>query len=368
MHRFLLSGVLAMCVMVQATPIRAEVPGDPADMMGTIPGTSMSRDEFRARAYVQLAAVALNAHAFFAVHNDFPVSYYDLFNSDAWNLDVTNIFSGRAVNAIQFEPKPADMTSAPPLPIPMLDEVTAAAELDPPTIKEMTRGGRGLEQGFELDTSQLTAAAQAQGGGRLQRVNPKAVDHHPAGDIFYYAKSGLLQLVMYAPDGTYVEFVSQVPNRSWIDWLTLKAKGGSFPADLFANEVLFYLDRLLPRHYNMVRFMGNAEPLAEPQLQRSGAIERLKMARELSVTVLNPYNKRPIEANAAPKAGQLVLDNEHPVPVRIALKDGKLSSFEDLTLGPQAGGNERPRQPGKPAGPTKPKKPRTAPPLGGRKG
>jgi hypothetical protein len=259
------------------------------------------------------------------------------------------------------------MTNASPMPIPMAGESAAPdAPQSPPDIKEMTKPGGALEHGFQLDTDQLTAAAQSQGSGRSMRVDPAAIDHHPAGDIYYYAKNGLLQLVMFAPDGTYMEYVAEVPNRNWLDLLNIKPGGHSYPADLWANEVLFYLDRLLPRHYNLVRFMGTAEPLSEPQLQKSGALERVKMAHELNVNVLNPYNKHATNIVDAPKPGELKLDKAAPVPVQIALRDGKLASFEQLSGGPGSGhpepGQQKPQ--GKPQ--PKPKNPHKAPPLGGR--
>jgi hypothetical protein len=368
MRKFAIVAVLVAGLGSMGASSHAAVPGDPSDMMGTIAGTQMSRDEFRARAYVQLTAVALNAHAFYAVEGDFPVSYYDLFNSDAWNLDVTNLFSGRTVNAIEFQPGPGDLTSSPPSPIPMGGESASPGEgAKPPDLKELTRAGGALEHGIQIDTDQLTAAAKAQGNSGATRVNPDAIGHHPAGDIFYYAKSGLLQLVMFAPDGTYTEFVSQVPNRYWLDILNIRSAGRSYPADLFANEVLFYLERLLPRHYNLVQFMGSEEPLSEPQLKKSGALERVKMARELSVSVLNPFNKKPANIAEAPQPGELKLDPASPVPLRIALRDGKLASFDELSAGPGSGRPEPGRQQPAPKQ-QKPKGPRKAPPLGGRSG
>ena len=143
--------------------------------------------------------------------------------------------------------------------------------------------------------------------------------------------------------------------------------GHTFPADLYANQVLFYLQRLLPKHYNLVRFMANAEPLTQVALRSTTPDSRLKMAHDLNVTVWNPYTKHPTKAAPAPAAGELANANNKQGEVTLQLKGGELASYSQLSRGTQAPGlGAGPAaKPGTEKTPAKPKKP-SPPPLGGR--
>lgn len=366
------SGALALllaCCAALPQAARA-VPADPAAMMGTVPGTDMSKDEFRARAYVQLATVALNAHAAYLAYGDFPADFYELYNSPAWNLDINNIFSGRTVDAIEFNPLPSEMTSAPVLGLQVFDIPQPGEDEPAPDIAQLMRSGQ-LGSGVQVDLNELTSAALSQGMQTdARRVNPLAITPKDPGSIYYYSKDGLLQLVMFAPDGqTYVEHVNEVPNRGWLDALSIKSEGGlSFPDDMFANQVLYYAERMLPRHYNLVRFMGSSKPLTETELRRCGAPERIQLAAELGVTMFNPFRQRAARVLAEPELGDF-LAAAQPLPLVMVLKSGQPATFASLTRG--EADLRTARTPGQaPAGrqpAAKPDKPRPTPPMGGRK-
>jgi hypothetical protein len=357
--------LLAALACLPVRPARAASGPDPSDrIQAEIPGTNMTHDEFRARAYAELMAIALNAHAYFAVNNQFPATYADLEGSDAWNLDVANIFGGGRVQAIPFSPGPRDYTTDPPALFPLPGNVDA----DSPEASGQAplKASGNIQDGLTLDAHALSEQMMAAAQDSSARVNPKAVQPQSAGDVFYYAKDGMLQLVLYAPDRTYMEYVAFVPNQDMLANLNIKSGGRSFPADLYANEVLYYLERMLPQHYNFVRFMAGAQPLPEPELQRKSAQERLDMASDIGVTVFNPYTKQNAQvASKTPQPGELAAgDPAEPTPVRLALRSGELVSFEQLSAGeataPAAGNAATPRVPAKPTPPSGP------PPLGGR--
>jgi hypothetical protein len=330
----------------------------PSDLQNTIPGTSLTRDAFRARAFAQLTAVALNAHAFYAVNGDFPATFYDLFNSDAWNLDIHNVINGRNVDAIEFTPGHNDFTTTAPSLMPMPGSAGDAGNGAPGQPPLKATGN--LTEGLQLDMNELSKSFDA-GSQNGRRVDPKAIEPKTPGNIYYYTSGKLLQLVLFAPDGTYMEYVASNPNTNWLALLNIKSSGRSFPADLYANQVLLYMERVLPRNYNLVRFMSNNEPLPEPVLQQRTAAERLKMSDELGITVFNPYTKHAAKAaEAPPKAGDFAAQ---PVPVTLALRSGEVVSFDQLSAGllPPGAAKPGPAKPG-----PKPTKPSSPPPLGGR--
>jgi hypothetical protein len=222
---------------------------------------------------------------------------------------------------------------------------------------ELSRGIDQLSQGF----------ASSSAGTSPSRVNPNAIKLTAPGNIFYYAHGSLLQLVMFAPDGTYVEHVDQAPNGNWLGMLNIQSKGRSFPADLYADEVLYYLERLLPRHYNLIRFMSNHEPVDEPALQAKTAGDRLAMAREIGVTVFNPFTKHAAKVGSdKPQPGELVAAAPSAAAaVAIVLRSGEVVTLNQLSAGvpPTAAG----KGPGQPRNPGQPVKPHGPPPLGGRK-
>jgi hypothetical protein len=254
------------------------------------------------------------------------------------------------------------MTDQPVLGLPLFEVPETAGEATAPDIVQLHNSGR-LDSP-KLDMSRMADAALAQGvQTNSRRVNPQAVTPKDPGSIYYYTKDGLLQLVMFAPDEeTYCEFVCEVPNRSWLDALAIRTTGLSFPSDMFANEVLYYAERLLPRHYNMVRFMGDLPPLHESELQRSGAAERMRLAHELGITLYNPYRKRAAKVVEAAALGEFV-NGKAPLPLLMTITNGDNASFASLTRGEPSQPAPRAKPGQKPA---KPGKPKPTPPMGGR--
>ena len=103
--------ILLLAVLAPAAVLAAPI----GPKMGAIPGTSMTRDEFRARAQAQLAAIALNAVTYQIATGSYAPDIYTLQASPAWNLRVANMFTGRPVQGIYFEPTQDSMTSDPSL-------------------------------------------------------------------------------------------------------------------------------------------------------------------------------------------------------------------------------------------------------------
>ena len=160
----LLAGGLAMLPAAGQEP-EAGADDEPellagGELIGVIPGTGMMRDEFRARAMVQLKAVALSALAYRLLHDDqYPPDLLTLKNSESWNLDLLNIFSGRPVRALYFEPQEGDFTTRPAFDLPMVVEQDG-----------LTMGNLSTDGALDLDTlGQLHVMERPQDRVVLQR-------------------------------------------------------------------------------------------------------------------------------------------------------------------------------------------------------
>jgi hypothetical protein len=325
----------------------------------------MMRDEFRARALVQLKAVALNALAFRVLYGDtYPANYYELRGSTAWNLDVMNMFTGQPVQAIHFEPSEDDYTSRPVLDLPMV-----VGQMPPP-IGDVIGAGPGEGEGEGDDGGEggglflegAVPTADLLSPTAKQRVDPGKIRYFTAGDIYYYASGDLLQLVIFAPDGGYLEFVDESPNLRW-QGILQAPPGAPWPDSITVAQVLFFADRLLVQHYNLVEFMGGRETIPTVRFAATGAGERIAMAQHLGIAICNPSTQQPIAVAAGASTGNFsALDPAAPMPLRIWMRDGSAWSMDELhgfdaSQPVESSSVEKP--------PEKPE--RKPPPMGGRK-
>ncbi len=314
----LLAGLLAC-----AGPAQAQ---EPEDLIGTIPGTQMSRDEFRARAMAQLATISLAALTYLEVNGKYPEEFYKLRGSRAWNIEVNNMFKARPVQSIPFEPGPSDYTSTPPLGLPgNFDMPTASG---PP----MTSHAPGAEPGASQGTSGLPPVDSwtfSSGVGR--RVDASKVSGYVPGDIFYYVNEGLLQLVLFAPDGSYYEWVDEVPNPNFRESLRLRVKKDPEGTALYSAQVLYFTEQILPKYYNLVQFMASQPTEPQQALQRTPASERISMASKLGLEIRNVLTRQPISIGMA--SGDFAEEGGNGAPISILLGEQALS-LHDLTLDP----------------------------------
>jgi len=359
--------------------------GPAPEMIGTIPGTGMLRDEFRARALVQLSAAALNAIEFKLVKGDYPTNFGQLRGSNCWNLELTNIFDDQPVRGIYFEATPDQMTDDPVVDMSFDFELpkTPATVAGLPGSGAPGSGGTGGGAGGEgagdnsgggtgggnggggtgFDPSVLQEAFQTAGPPAPKRVNPKAITGYTPGDIFYYTDGKLLQLVMFAPDGTYLEYVDEAPNASKINRLTVRIEGAKFPDDWLAAQVLYFTETLLPQYYNLVQFMGSRETIPNPEFATMGVGQRLGLAIELGITVENPYKREPAKLSETFSEGDFIdPDPALGMPLHLCLRGGRIMTHAELIKG--SGSGQPPQQPAQQK--EQPKKRRGAPPMGGR--
>ena len=316
------TGLLA-CLL--AFPALAQEP-PPELELGMIEGTGMLRDEFRARALAQLAAIALNALAYYEIEGEYPADFYALRRSDAWNIDATNMFTGRPVQAVFYEVQEDDLTTAPPL-----DVVSIDIPQTPVAV------GSATDPTGSFDPDRMGQILSSQATENISRVDPRRVEEPEPGEVFYYTAGGLLQLVMFAPDGTFAELVDETPNRSWLARFRTNAMAATWPDDLFAAEVLFYLEQLLPQYYNLVKFMGDQETTPRPAFAGMGGDELVLLADELGITPLNPVTKEPLGLRTGELAdGDLCEpDPAERRPLYICLPKGRVLALVDLRAGAQ---------------------------------
>jgi len=345
-------------LLLWQTPVSAqEVPPDifdsggedSPDAIGVIPGTNMLRDEFRARAMIQLKAVALNALAYRLANDDeYPQFFRQLQKSKAWNLDVINMFTGEPIKAIYFEPGEDDMTTRMVLDLPLdMNE------------DEHYLGMIDIEGGQNLDA--LGKAIQSTAPSTLPRIDPQKVKTFVGGDIIYYVSGDMLQLIMYAPDGTFIEHVDVKPNGHWRS--QLNTAGSPFwPDSIGAAQVLFFAG-MVPQHHNLVEFMGNRETLPAARLTEMTPSALLDMSRDLQVIILNPITRAPATSQPEYSLGDFVaaLSPVHAVPLSIYMRDGKPWTLAELNASsePEPGTEPSDQENGH-------KPPANHPPLGGR--
>lgn len=322
---------------------------DTSALVGLIPGSDMLRDEFRARAIIQLKAVALNALAYrLANEDEYPQSFYELKGSKYWNLDVLNMFTGNPIKDIYFEPDKDDMTTRLVLDLPLnLEE------------DEGNLGAIDLEGGDNIES--LGTAIQSAAPSTLPRIDPQKVRTFRGGDLLYYVRGDMLQLVLYAPDGTYLEHVDVKPNGHWRR--QLNTAGNQFwPDSIGAAQVLFFAE-LVPQHHNLAEFMGNRETLPPTKFKQLSALERLDLARELDIIVLNPISHAAAVSQVEFSLGNFAASTDPTGAALLSLfmRDGQAWTREMLTADAAAasGSEPAPEEPGR-------KPPADNPPLGGR--
>ncbi|MBN2081981.1 hypothetical protein JW859_07220 [bacterium] len=351
--RLSLLGLLAAVLL--GTPAGAQDP--PADIfgggeptVGEIPGTGMLRDEFRARANIQLSAIALNALTYRILHDDtYPTDLITLLRSEAWNLDVTNMFTGRRLQAIYFVPGEDDMTTLPVMDLAML--------IDQETTDLGFVGNAG-----GTDYSQLGEMIAGATPSALPRVDPRRIRTYTGGDVYYYASGDLLQLIMFTPDGGFLEYVDETPRRNWHEKLTGTA--AMWPDSVLVSAVLFFCENLLLPNYNMVEFMGNRATLPVASFDEIGAGQRVELAAALNIAIRNALTGEPVGIAAEYSAGDFAPgDPAAPTPLLIYLRDRQTWTLEKL-----AGiGDNGPEQLADGAGPNWSGDKPSRPPLGGRK-
>lgn len=361
--RILCSVVAALALsLTGAGPGMAQETIGPEIPIGRIPGTTMMRDEFRALAYTQLAAIALNAHAYWVVNGEFPSGYPQLRGSDACVIDVKNMFTGRAVQATFFEPKATDLTSDPSLEIYEAFAATGAAGPGNPPPSAT------VDDFVGQIPDALNQALKTQPAVRMLRVKPSAITDKTPGDVYYYTKNGLLQLVMFAPDGTFIEHVNEVPSQGLLERIRLSSDSPYYPHCVYAAALLYFTESLLPQYYGMVQFMGDHASLSQAQYSKLGPQERIAQAAELHLELRNPLTREPITTAAEPVPGAFAVPaDQAALPLRLWMLDGKLITLDDLRQNIVVEPQQQLAEPQQPAAKRpKPKRP-GAPPMGGRK-
>lgn len=318
------AGLLACALLalgLGSGPARAQAP---EDLIGTIAGTQMSRDEFRARAMAQLATISLAAVTYLQANGDYPAEFYKLRGSAAWNIEVNNMFKARPLQSIPFTPGPSDYTTNPPLGLPGNFDVPTASS-PPMTSPAPADGGAQGTSGLPpVDSWTFSNSA-----GR--RIDPAKVTGWTEGDIIYFVNGGLLQLVLFAPDGSYYEWVDEVPNPNYRDSLRLRAKKDPEGTALYSAQLLYFAENLLPRYYNLVQFMASKETQPQQALQRTPASERIAMASALGLEMRNVLTRQPISIGMA--SGDFAEEGGGGTPLSILLGEQAMS-LRELTLDP----------------------------------
>jgi hypothetical protein len=147
--------------------------------------------------------------------------------------------------------------------------------------------------------------------------------------VLFYTKDSLLQLVMFAPDGTYCEWVDEVPNVNFRNYLRLRGDDPS--GQLLASaELLYYAQYVLPRYYNLAQFMSNLPTESSFNLDSAGASRRIEMAKSIGVTMRNPYTKQAIQVGSG-SAGDFASDS---AVLAINGPDGSPLALADLAYAP----------------------------------
>jgi hypothetical protein len=304
-------GLVLVAALLAVSPAWAQKVGP---RMGVIPGTSMTRDEFRARAQADLAAVALNAVTYRIAKGSYATDFYELQASPAWNLRVANMFTGRPIQAIYFEPGPDNMTSAPSVGLGGLE----LPQMPPMGNGSGEMGQVGKEKQPPIQLNPLSG---------VTRVDPGAIRDYEAGDVYYYVKGDLLQLILYAPDGSFFEWVDEVPNANFR--INLQLRPDQPAENLYAAQVLYYVESLAAQHYNLVQFMSDGTTVPGAQLASLPGSKKIELAGRIGITVVNPVTKKPETASTKSSPG-VVLEG---TPLKIATATGPALAMTEMTMG-----------------------------------
>lgn len=312
----LITALLLLCLHSgMARAQESHLPENPQSV-GMIKGTGMLKSEFRAMAYTQLLAVSLNAHAYYIEFNEFPATYYDLYNSGAWNLDIQNIFSGSTVDEVYYPKDNMAMTNLPSLGLMAeLKPLDTSVPLQPPS--------------GPVDPNNPIIQPLTMSSGPM-RIDPTGVVSPNPGDVLYYTDGDLLQLVIFAPDGTYVEYVANTPDRRWLSTMGLNAVDYEWPWDVHCAEVLLFTEELLPQYYSLYRYMSNQEDIPRYRLATFDAQQRIDMAAQLKIIIWNPFSKAPIKATESASRGDFLQEpGSPPAPIIIVLNEERLFTLAD---------------------------------------
>jgi hypothetical protein len=337
---------LCLASLLWATGASAQEVGP---RMGVIPGTDMTRDEFRARAQAQCAAIALNAVTYYLAKDSYAPDIYTLQASPAWNLRIANMFTGRPVQGIYFEPSADAMTNDPAIGLSGMD---LTPDLPPPPPQQQGGGQIGPQKD---EKPQLNLNANF----GTMRVDPAAIRDYDAGDVYYYTKGDLLQLIIYAPDGTYYEWVDDMPNANFRTSLQLRSSQPD--ENLYAAQVLYYVESLAGQHYNLVQYMAGRETVPGAAVGDLPGSKKIELAGRVGITVVNPVTKQPETAAKSCSPG-VILEGS---PLKICTAKGESLSITEMTMAREDVGHAPP----KPKVKAKPKpKPGSRPPGGSTPG
>ena len=301
--------LLACLLLATLQPAAAQqdfLPDD-AGSVGMIKGTEMSKSEFRARAYTQMLAAAVCAHAFYLENNQLPADFYELYNSGAWNFDLQNIFTGATIDAVYYDPQTVGKTN---IPSPGLMAELRPLDTSPPL----------LPPSGPQDPDNPLITPMVVNSNPL-RVDPYDVPAPAPGDILYYTNGSMLQMVVFAPDGTFVEYVQTSPDQRWLSIMSVNSAEYEWPFDVYTAQVLLFTEELLPQYYSLYKYMSDQGQVERHRYPTMDAAQRIQMAAELGITIWNPYSKRPIETSEVPSRGDfLVLPGAPPTPLIITIE------------------------------------------------
>ncbi len=319
-----------LLLLLPALPVEAQqdmLPGD-SQSVGMIKGTDMQKSEFRARAYTQMLAAAVNAHAYYLEYNEYPEDFYALYNSGAWNLDLLNIFTGVEVDAVFYDPESVGKTN-----LPSTGLMSEMRPLDT-TLQILPPSGPSDPDNPVIQPLNMSSSPL--------RVDPQDVTSPTPGDVLYYSNGKLLQLVIYAPDGTYVEYVQNSPDQRWLSTMSVSAAEYEWPWDVYAAQVLLFSEEMLPQYYSLYRYMSDQEDIPRHRLATYSAQQRIDMALELGIVIWNPFSKSPIKAGEVPVRGDFLMETgAPPTPLVITLNGDRLFTLADAvdTVGSAPGSN-----------------------------
>ncbi|MDQ3022975.1 MAG: hypothetical protein M3R04_01125 [bacterium] len=341
--------IALLLVWALSTAVQAQVVGP---KVGVIPGTNMTRDEFRARAQGQLAAIALNSLTYQIAKGAYAPDIYTLQASPAWNLRIDNMFTGRPIQGIYFEPAPDMMTSDPNVGLGGMD-------LTPNVPQMMPQKPGGPQKPDEKPNIVITKTG-------TNRVDPAEIRDYEPGDVYYYTKGDMLQLIIFAPDQTYFEWVDESPNANFR--ANLQLREGQPAENIYAAQVLYYVETLAAQHYNLVQFMADGSTIPGAAVASLPGSKKIELAGRMGITVVNPVTRQP-ETSAKECSPGLILEG---APLKICTTAGSPLGMVDMTFAREDVQRTAPLPKPKPAPKPKPGQrapggPRPGAPGGGRR-
>lgn len=315
----LLAFVAATFAVIAALPATAQTgfeSADPETVTAPIQGP-ISNDEFRALAGAQLSAIAFMCNHYLMHEGEYPPTFYDLIGSNYWLAEMNNLFTGNALDPVDFFPRPTDFiadTGA------FFDSGGAGGG--------STQSGGG--QGQDTPPPDYSGAIMPVSYSLTMRLDAKKIGPFEPGNVLFYSiKDQSLQMIIWMSADVFIEHFQTSPYDNSITRHQLGRKTHQTDDIVLASAVL--IEYVIPRAYGKLQFARDENPLLPRDLPNLTWAQRENMFEELRIFPRSPITHMLLEPVKSFRVGMIADLGDGAVPPVYCMEGGRLRTLKEMT-------------------------------------